>query len=160
GMGLPDLTGIDATTIFREIRMVKTEPELAHLRKAAAMNEAAVNKCIARLHVGMTQDERELIYNTEIAKQGGKAVYLSCGQMGRRKSVLEPDRILTFDGLCEYQYYHGDIGRFAICGTPTDEMRKRAAALKFGCDVAYDMIKPGVKGKDLTRTVLDAVRKQ
>ena len=160
GMGLPNLTGIDATTIFREIRMVKTEPEIAHLRKAAAMNEAAVNKCIASLHVGLEQTDLEQVYNVEIAKQGGRPVYLSCGHMGKRRGIIEQDKIVTFDGLCEYQYYHGDIGRIAICGNPTDEMRNRAAALKFGCDVAYDMIKPGVKGKDLTKTVLDAVRKK
>jgi Xaa-Pro dipeptidase len=37
-------------------------------------------------------------------------------------------------------------------------MLKRAEAVKFGCDVAYDMIKPGLKGKDLTKAVLDAVK--
>ena len=157
-MGLPNLKGKEATTIFREIRMMKSEPELALLRKASAMNEIAVNKCISSLHVGLPQTELELIYNVEIAKQGGKAVYMSNGHMGKRKGIIQKDHLITFDGLCEYQHYHGDIGRFAICGTPTDEMLKRAEAVKFGCDVAYDMIKPGLKGKDLTKAVLDAVK--
>jgi Xaa-Pro aminopeptidase len=159
-MGLPNLKGREATTIFREIRMIKSDAELALLRKAATINENAVNTCIASLRVGLPQPELELIYNVEIAKQGGKAVYMSCGHLGKRKGVVQKDQLITFDGLCEYQHYHGDMGRFAICGTPTPEMLKRAEAVKFGCQVAYDMIKPGLKGKDLTNTVLEAVRKK
>ncbi|MBL8643743.1 MAG: aminopeptidase P family protein [Rhodospirillaceae bacterium] len=159
GMGLPDLKGVEATTIFREIRMVKSEPEIEILRKAAAINEAAINATIASLRVGLPQTELEIIYNTEIAKRGGKAVYLSTGTNGKRKSAVQRDQLITFDGLCEYRHYHGDIGRSAVCGEPTPDVLKRAAAVKLGCDVAYGMIKPGVKGKDVTRAVVDAVTK-
>ena len=38
--------------------------------------------------------------------------------LGKRKGKIEQDQLVTFDGLCEYQHYHGDIGRFAIVGTP------------------------------------------
>lgn len=158
GMGLPDLKGVEATTIFREIRMVKSEDEINILRHAAQMNEKAINTTIASLKVGLPQSELEIIYNMEIARHGGRGVYLSTGSMGKRKSTVQRNQLITFDGLCEYKHYHGDMGRFAICGEPTPDILKRAEAVKLGCDVAYAMIKPGVKGKDLTKAVVDAVK--
>lgn len=159
GMGLPDLKAKEATTIFREIRMIKSEAEIVLLRQAAKINEEAVNATIASLYVGQPQAELEIVYNTEIAKRGGKAVYLSTGTQGKRKGAVQRDTLITFDGLCEYKFYHGDIGRFAVCGTPPPDVVKRAEAVKIGCEVAYSMIKPGVKGKDLTKAVVDAVSK-
>ncbi|MBM3515728.1 MAG: hypothetical protein FJX59_18745, partial [Alphaproteobacteria bacterium] len=46
-IGLKHLRGVEATQIFREIRMVKSETELGIIRKAAAMNEIAVDAAIA-----------------------------------------------------------------------------------------------------------------
>lgn len=158
-IGLPDLKGKEATTIFREIRMVKSQDELDILRKAAAMNEESVNAAIGSLHVGMDQDELEIVYNTELAKRGGKGVYLSTGSMGRRKDRVKENALITFDGLCEYKHYHGDMGRTAICGEPTDEMLKRNQIMRKGCEIAYGMIKPGVKGRDMTTKVIEEMRK-
>ena len=124
-IGLPDLKGVEATTIFREIRMVKTPDELTILREAAAMNEEAIDAALGSLHVGMDQSDLEVIYNTELARRGGKGVYLSAGTMGRRRDRVKENQLITFDGLCEFKHYHGDIGRTVICGEPTDEMLKR-----------------------------------
>lgn len=158
-IGLPDIKGVEATTIFREIRMVKSPDELDILRQAAAMNEESVNTAISSLHVGMDQDELEIIYNTELAKRGGKGVYLSTGSMGKRKSKVKENQLITFDGLCEYKHYHGDMGRTAICGAPTDEMLKRNKIMRKGCEIAYDMIKPGLKGREMTERVIAEMRK-
>lgn len=158
-VGLPDIKGVEATTIFREIRMVKSPDELNILRQAAAMNEDSVNAAIGSLHVGMDQDELEIVYNTELARRGGKGVYLSTGSMGRRKDNVKENQLITFDGLCEFKHYHGDMGRTAICGEPTDEMLKRNQIMRKGCEIAYDMIKPGVKGREMTTRVIEEMRK-
>lgn len=158
-IGLPNLSGVEATTIFREIRMIKSESELAILREAAAINEIAVDAAVASLHVGMDQNDLEITYNTELAKRGGKGVYLSTGSMGRRKSKVKENQLITFDGLAEYKYYQADMGRTAICGEPTDEMLNRNQIMRKGCEIAYDMIKPGVKGRDMTARVIDEMRK-
>ncbi len=158
-IGLPDLTGVEATTIFREIRMVKSPDELKILRKTAEMNEEAVNAALGSLHVGLEQGELEIIYNTELAKRGGKGVYLSTGTMGRRRDRVKENQLISFDGLCEFKHYHGDMGRTAICGEPTDEMLKRNQIMRKGCEIAYDMIKPGIKGRDLTTRVIEEMRK-
>ena len=158
-IGLPKLTAVEGTTIFRQIRMVKSADELDIIRRAAAINEVAVDKTIASLEVGMPQAELEIIYNTEIARQGGKGVYLATGSLGRRRDRVQADQLITFDGLCEFRHYHGDIGRTAICGEPTAEMLQRNAIMKQGCEIAYDMIKPGIKGRAVTEAVIEGMRR-
>jgi len=157
-IGLPDLKGVEATGIFREIRMVKSESEIKIMRRAAEMNEIAINKAIESLHINMEQGELETIYNTELAMHGGKGVYLSTGSMGRRNDRVKKNQLITFDGLCEYKHYHGDMGRTAICGTPSDEMLKRNEIMKKGCDIAYSMIRPGVTGRVMTSQVIQEMR--
>ncbi len=160
-IGLPDIKVTEATSIFREIRMVKTEPELDLLRRASAMNEAAMDAVIAQLEVGMPRASLDTLYNIEIAKRGGKGIYLNTGQRGVPNNlggVVEGESI-TFDGLCEYRNYHGDLGRVAVCGEPSPELVKRMKAVELGCKVAYDIIKPGVTGRKVTEAVLEAVRK-
>ena len=158
-IGLPKLRGMESTTIFREIRMIKTPTELSILREAAVMNEVAINKSIESLHVGMDQSELEFIYNTELSRQGAKGVYLSTGIMGNRNSKIEENCLISFDGLCEYRHYHGDTGRTAICGTPSDDKLKRNLIMRKGCEIAYDMIRPGLKGGEVTQAVLTKMHK-
>lgn len=160
-IGLPDLKMREATSIFREIRMVKSERELDLLRAASVMNEAAMDAVIGQLHVGQPRVDLEIIFNTEIAKRGGRGLYLNTGQRGKANNigtVVEGESI-TFDALCEFKNYHGDLGRVAICGEPRPDLVKRMKAVELGCEIAYSMIRPGISGREVTEAVLDGVRK-
>ncbi|WP_375383251.1 M24 family metallopeptidase [uncultured Sphingomonas sp.] len=159
-IGLPDLKVRDAWTMFREIRMVKTPDEIALMRKVARINQEALETVIASLEVGMPRDDLETIYNVETAKRGARGIYLATGQNGTNQNlgrVLEGEPI-TFDGLCEYKNYHGDLGRVAVCGKPRPELVSRMRALEVGCQTVLDVVKPGVTGREVSDAVIDAVR--
>ena len=160
GLGLDALHIRDATTLFREIRMVKTPDEIALMRTAAQINEAALEAVIASLVPGMMRTELEAIFNVEVARRGGKAVFLSTGQGGTNANlgtVLEHEPI-TFDAFSEFAGYHGDVGRVAVCGTPRPDLLDRMRAIAIGCDVVRDTVKPGVTGRELSERVIEAVR--
>ena len=159
-IGLPKLQVVDAYTTFRAIRMIKSPEEIAIMRKVATINEAALNATIASIEVGMPRTDLEIIYNTELAKRGARGIYLATGQHGTNQNlgtVLEGHSI-TFDGLCDYQTYLGDLGRIAVCGEPSPELARRARALEVGCQRVLEIVKPGVTGKEVTDAVIDAVR--
>jgi Xaa-Pro aminopeptidase len=159
-IGLPELKVRDAYTTFRDIRMVKTPEEIAIMRKVATINEAALEETIASLHVGMLRTDLEIVYNTELAKRGARGIYLATGQNGTNQNlghVLEGESI-TFDGLCDYQNYLGDLGRIAVCGEPKPELVRRARALEVGCARVLEVVKPGVTGREVSDAVIDAVR--
>jgi Xaa-Pro aminopeptidase len=158
-IGLPDITVLDASTLFREIRMVKTADEIALLRKAATINEQALEIVIASLVPGMPRDELEILFNTEIARRGGRGIYLSTGQSGTNANlgrVLEGEPI-TFDALCEYRNYHGDLGRVAVCGAPRPDLVRRMRAIEVGCRTVQSLVRPGVTGRALSDAVLGAI---
>jgi Xaa-Pro aminopeptidase len=161
GMGLPDLNVEEATTLFREIRMVKTPAELTLLRRAARINEEALEAVINSLHVDQERGELEIIYNTEVARRGGRGIYLSTGQRGTSNNLgrVLADEPITFDGLCEYGNYHGDLGRIAVCGHASAAVRRRVAALQVGCEVILESVRPGITGRAVTERVIAAVRK-
>ena len=160
-IGLPDITVTEATPIFRKIRMVKSPDEIVLMREASRINGEALDKVIGSLKVGMQRTELERIYNMELASRNSRGVFLNTGQSGTSNNLGEvlANETITFDGFNEYRNYHGDLGRVAVIGEPRPDVVKRMKIVELGCKVAYDMIKPGVTGRQLTETVLDAMRK-
>ena len=67
-IGLTDMEGIDASNIFKEIRLIKTEAEIALLREAAVRNESALDYAIEQIAPGLPLEEIEVG---------------ACAQMGR-----------------------------------------------------------------------------
>ena len=160
-IGLTDLTVTDAYSTFREIRMAKSPDEIELMRTVAKINEDCLEAVFDNLRVGMPRSELEVIYNTEVAKRGARALYLATGQSGTNNNlggILENEPI-TFDGLCEYRNYHGDLGRVAICGTPRQDLVDRMKAIDVGCQTVLKMVKPGITGSEVSAAVVDAVKK-
>jgi len=160
-VGLEDLEVREATTIFREIRMVKSPAELALLGEAARINERALNATLEVLRPGIPRADLQLVYAAEIARQGGRSIYLSTGQTapGTDPTLVTEGLPITFDALCEYRNYHGDLGRTAVCGEPGPELVRRMKALEIGAEIAYGMIRPGVSGAAVTAALVEGVRK-
>ena len=156
--GLPDATVIFAREAFNEIRLIKTEDEIALLRAAAVKNESAVLAAAASLRIGATWNEIVGRYMTEMAASGAAGVYLACGSGGlphRRVVAREP---MMFDGLGRYCGYHGDFGRSAVVGEPSRELVTRVKALQAGWEAAYDLIRPGVRYSEIQEGVSRAVK--
>jgi Xaa-Pro aminopeptidase len=159
-IGLPHLRVSDATTVFRDIRMVKSPAEIAIMRDVGRINEEALEITIASLEAGMPRDQLEIVYNVELAKRGARGIYLATGQAGTNQNlgqVVEHESI-TFDGLCDYKNYLGDLGRIAVVGEPRPELIRRARALEVGCQRVLDVVKPGITGAEVSAAVIDAVR--
>lgn len=158
GLDLPPVR--DATTMFREIRMVKTAPEIAIMRKSARINEDALEATIDQMVPGMLRTELETVFNVEVAKRGARAVFLATGQGGTNGNLGEVlvDNSITFDAVSELQNYHSDLGRVGLCGTASAELLRRIKAIAIGCRVVQDMTRPGVTGRDLSEAVIKAVR--
>ncbi len=160
-LGVPGVTGVDATNIFREIRMVKTPDEIALLRKAAAVNEAAVETAIAAVHEGATNEELERVFMTDMARQGGVGTYILFGFISglRSGSIVRGEPVMV-DALGTYGLYNGDLGRTIVLGEPDAETKKRMRAVHKGWDAACEMMKPGVTGSAIVRRVVEVVQRE
>jgi Xaa-Pro dipeptidase len=158
-MGLPDIEPVDATNIFREIRMVKSDAEIEILGEAARINEAAG---VAAAHAALadaTWPEIETVYHVEMSQRGGRNGHIISGLGGLPQGKVVPGEPFLIDALGEYRNYFGDYGRTVIVGEPDAELQQRANAMWAGFERACEIIRPGLKRSDLIAEVVAAVQK-
>jgi len=145
--------------LFNEIRLVKTEPEIEILRRAAHINEMSLLVAADAMRVDSTWEELENMYMMSMAQQGGRGVYLMCGVGELPAAKVRRGEPVFFDALGQYRHYHGDFGRCAVVGEPGAEHRKRHAHLLVGWEEAQVLLQPGIRYSELSAAVGAAVRK-
>ena len=158
-VGLEFIDSVEATNIFREIRMVKSPDEIKLLTKAAEINEKGMQAAINCVNEGVKWVDIESSFFNEISKLGGQGVYITAGPGGLPHSSIVPGKPVMLDSLATYKLYHGDIGRTVIVGEPSKEILKRNNAMMAGWEKAVEIIKPGLTGAKLTTEVLDVMNK-
>lgn len=79
GLVVPALEIRYTPQLFNEIRLVKTPREIELMTLAARANETALLASAAALRDGITWDELENVYRTEMLRQGARGVYRACG---------------------------------------------------------------------------------
>jgi Xaa-Pro dipeptidase len=151
-------TAVDALNIFREIRMVKSEAEIAILREAAIRNEAALDAAIATMHVGQPLQDVDIGHQRKWGELGGKSLWLIVNQRGLNSGVIEKDEPTKIDSVGEYLGYKGDVGRTVVVGTPSDEVARRAEANSAALAVLYAEIRPGMRFAEGAQIVNDVLR--
>ena len=159
GCNLEQITLRYCPDIFNEIRLVKTDPEVEILRRAAHINEMALLVAADAMREGSKWEELENMYMLAMAQQGGRGVYLMCGVGELPAGAVRRGEAVFFDGLGQYRHYHGDFGRCGVVGEPDALLRKRHAHLLAGWDAAQSLLQPGVRYGELSAGVGDAVRK-
>jgi Xaa-Pro dipeptidase len=160
-LGLEDLTGVDATNVFREIRMVKSPDEIALLREAATRNEHAVERVISAITEGATAIDLERLYKVDLAEHDGEGIYILFGMVpGMRHGKVVKGEPFLVDALGTYRHYHGDLGRTIFIGEPDKETLKRDRAMQIGWQAACDMLKPGIKGSDVVKHVMGVMHRE
>ena len=172
---LPDLKAVTADSIFREIRMVKSEEEIRRIQEATRITEKAWGTALNQTKEGMTEKEFADIYHCTILSENGKissrmGMYGAPIAFGRRTAFvdiaqpsdyrLKKGDLIRLDGGCSYMGYPCDTGRSAVLGEPDEKLRKYYGALLEGEQLSLEMAKPGVKPSTIFRAVVDTVREK
>lgn len=156
--GLPRVKCLYAPEFFNEIRMIKTAEEIELLTNAARINERALIAAADTMKEGDTWEQVENRYMSEMAREGGRGLYLMCGLGGLPAERVRRGEPLFLDGLGQYRHYHGDFGRCAAVGEPSFEHRRRHRALCAGFEAALDLVKPGLRYSEVAAAVGAVVR--
>ncbi len=156
--GTPQVTPVYAREAFNEIRLIKTDAELALLQRAATCNQNAVVEAMDAVRTGATWEELRAVYMQAMARQGGRGVYLACGVGGLPHGEIVAGEPVMFDGLGKFGQYHGDFGRSLVVGEPSAELDARVRALQAGWEATREMIRPGVSYQQLTQTAHATVK--
>lgn len=144
--------------LFNEIRMVKTQNEIEIMREAAIINEESMLAAIDYMSEGVTWKELENFYMAEMARRGGRGVYMMCGVGELPNGICKTGEPIMFDALGQYNRYHGDFGRCAVIGQPSQLHIERHQAILEGWEKAKEFLKPGSTYDQISEEVGNYIR--
>lgn len=130
---MPDAQFLSATDVLRPMRMIKSEDEIALMRRAGEITEAAFADVLAQLKIGMTELDIISEINHQLRRHGGlgdsfpTALYnsgpnhplLFGDRLNTWQRVLTPPVSVLFDFGAIYEGYCYDFGRTVSFGEPS-----------------------------------------
>ena len=143
----------DASALMGELRLIKSAEEIACVRKAAELADAAWDAAIARIAPGAGEGEILAAMHSAIFTAGGdypaNAFIIGSGpgallcryRSGRRQ--LGPRDQITLEWAGVWRHYHAALMKTVIVGEPRPEhlaMQEAAEAALAACEAA---LKPG-----------------
>jgi Xaa-Pro dipeptidase len=156
---MPDLEFVDATDLFTQLRITKSEPELALIRRAVSITQRAIAATFANLEAGMTERDVASYLSDQMAGDGARGGGLvqfgpssALPHGGPGVSALEPGTPVLIDAGCRVHGYTSDITRMHFYGdTASSEYRKVFNTVLSAQTAAYEAGRPGMECQELDR---------
>ncbi len=164
---LGDATFVDATALVNWQRTIKSEEELAFMRKAAAISEKIVDGLLERVEPGIPKNE----IAAEIFRDGIRGVDGAWGDYPAITPLLPSGSDaaaphLTWDGRefqkgeatffeisGVYRRYHTPFCRTLFLGKPGDDILRAEAALIEGLEAGLDKARAGNRACDIANAL-------
>lgn len=160
---LPGTAFGDATPLIRNLRMVKSEAEIALVRQICQAASSAFEAAPRLFHEGQSLSEAFRAFRIELLRQGADDVpYLvgGAGQGGYADVISPPDDtpiragdVLMLDTGATWRGYYCDFDRNWAFGKASDAARRAYETLYRATDAALEICRPGVRAIDLWRAM-------
>ena len=154
---LPGIKTANATEMLSDARLVKSEEEVASMRKAAEIVQEGVR--VGREFIRESATEREISIEVERAmrKRGAESISYCVVQTGAKTATWDApseDRVKTgdiflMDLSATYDGYHADITRPTVVGKPSEKQMKVYNVVLEAQTKAIDSIRNGVRAGDV-----------
>jgi Xaa-Pro aminopeptidase len=173
-LGLESTEIVDGYDPLMYARAVKTEPEIALLKHATAINEAAIERTVASWQRGMSWREFNHAYHCAATELGGfvrdpggmvwghprggdAAITL---QTGLEDFSIEPGMHVMFDCHGTVDLYCWDGGKtWVVDGEPEGDAKRNARATAAAGEALLAAMRPGAKVSELQASARAAFRK-
>jgi Xaa-Pro aminopeptidase len=163
---------VDALHVFRKIRMVKTEPEIALLRHAAEINDNAVREAAAAALPGRPLSSMVDAYRLSMVRQGGtfmgqRGMMFGAGPDGgfvldnrwAESKILADGDVVVFDCVGKYELYHVDTARTGVVGRAPARLEQLHSIVREAIGAAEAMLKPGVNTEATKAAAAEVARR-
>ncbi len=150
--------------LFMMRRRVKTEAELAGIRRAQRACEAGMRKAKELLDEGVTCEEVRAAIERIFSEHDAMAdeIIVSHGaqsaighEMGSGTIAADEPVVIDLFPRDRASGCFADMTRTFVVGEPSDELREWHRLCKEGLDLALGAIRPGITGAELHRLVCD-----
>ncbi|MGL5616638.1 MAG: aminopeptidase P family protein [Sarcina sp.] len=150
----------DAYQLVSELRLVKSEEEIAEMQKAMNITSDAVEYLMKNCKAGITEGALEAYYDFYIKGQGVKdRAFNTIAAAGKNATILhyvenncelKDGELILFDLGAQWNYYNADISRtFPISGKFTERQKEVYEEVLKVNEAIIEAIKPGVMVKEL-----------
>jgi Xaa-Pro dipeptidase len=160
---LPDAVFKDGTNLVNWIRIVKSDQEMAYIKKAATISEKAMAVAYEQLNEGVREcDVVAAISHAQISgmeEYGGDypsiVPLLPTGEKTGACHLTWTDEtfqdgqpvIIELSGC--YRRYHSPLARTAVIGKANEEIQRLSEIVIEGVNAALDTVKPGVSCEEI-----------
>ncbi len=156
--------------IIHNNRVIKSDEEVALIKKAVAASVSAHKKVMQVATVGMNEFHIEATFNREIAEFGCRDVsypsIVACGNNAcclhyeDNNCELEDGKLLLIDAGAEYNFYCSDITRtWPINGKFSVEQAQLYQVVLSAIDSAIALVKPGLSWNLIHQTCIEQMAK-
>lgn len=167
---LPDFEIIDSDLLSNAIcslRQVKDESELAYIRTAQEIAEAAFNKILKFIRPGVTEREIALELNRQMFLNGAEDLsFETIALAGANTSMphgvpsdkrVESGEFVLMDFGAVYNGYHSDMTRTICVGTPSEEMKMIYNTVLEAQLACLEKARAGMTGEELDKIARDII---
>lgn len=151
---IPAVTVVDAHKAISSIRLRKDRQELRMMREAIAVSEAALERTLKEIRVGITEREVEAELLRNLYAAGAKEMAFAPIVLGGAQAAephghaggyrMQRGDTLLFDFGAAHQGYNADITRTVFVGAPEDDARAFYETVLEANRIGRDSVRPGM----------------
>ena len=146
--GLPGAQLLNCSNLLRYVRAVKTDDEIARLRRAAEISEAAAMHSLAQAAPGVSLAQLSLAYRARIAQDGADFDHFALGIDGvgiatETAHRLGENAVMYVDFGCRWRSCYSDSGLTLALGPLSPGLQRRYDALRACIDAGLERLRPG-----------------
>lgn len=154
---IPDSKIVDGSSLLRDIRQVKTKPEVECILRATEITEKSMEDALEIARSEISELDLAGMFTYSVTYDGGQVSQNLIG-IGERSaypnpvpSVKEAKRrdLLRLTLGCTWGHYHSNISRTGVIGRPLGKAQRLWEAVQGAQDSVLDLVKPGVKISEL-----------
>jgi Xaa-Pro aminopeptidase len=163
---LPGVELVDTSSILDEARWIKSEEELAWVRKSAELTDMAFQVFSSLVRTGRSESDVFIEVEHVVKQRGAETTYFMMS--------ADPHPLAKFLDLASDTYEKGDLVLFnaeiagpggyytqlertVSIGTPTSEAEAAYAVCLAAEKKALSLLRPGHKAKDVYRAIVSAI---
>lgn len=153
--------------LIEKLRMVKTADEIAVLKEAAKIADAAFEHILTFIRPGVTEldvsNELEFIMRKRGATSSSFSIIVASGLRSALPHGVATDKVIasgdfvTLDFGALYNGYISDITRTIAVGEPSDELKEIYNVVLEAQELALKEIKPGMTGIEADKIARDYI---
>jgi Xaa-Pro dipeptidase len=160
---LPKAVFVACKDLYFAVRMVKTDEEIAILRRVGELTDRVAGEVLREIKSGMTEKAVGQIVTNGMMDGGCDGLKVQVGS-GIRSGItnctptdkpIEKGDVVRLEILGDMNYYRSNVTRTAVVGEPTDEQKRIWEVMIGAREACKARLKPGLAVADLYRTYVN-----